>query len=886
MSRLASIVKNLFHRSRVEQDLDDELRCYVEMAAEEKRGAGCSDSEARRAALIELGGVEQVRESVRDIRAGALIDQLRQDLFYAIRVLGRNRGFTAVAVITLALGIGANTAIFSIVDTVVFRSLPYKDAGRLVKIWGSGSAEPIDNVSFPDFTDIRDQNNVFEQVAADDGAPIGLSPPGVPRRSVDGAQVTRGWLSTLGIQPILGRAFVADDERPGHDHVVLLTHAWWRHRFASDPNIVGKTLTSNDGAFTVIGVLPPNVLRYGGDFLVPLVPAEYPPGRGHRDLDVFARLKPGVTIAQARTQLETIARRLEQEYPATNKGRGFSVAPLDKYYTLTNRTANQGLLLMLGAVGLVLLIACANVANLLLARSVTRSKECVIRSALGASRARLIRQMLVESMLLFVLGGSLGMLLARWSADWLLALAVTGGYVPDRMAVAVDGRVLVFTLLVSLIAGVVFGLVPALQASKVDLNDGLKASSMTGGFRRRRASRLLVISELAMSLVLLAGSGLMIRSFVNLQAASGGINPENLLETSSDGGRSFPEAVSFWRSVLDRVRLDRGVLFAAVSSRPPVHGSRQQRFVVEGQPSPADGQPAQAGDILVSEDYFSTMGIPLLKGRAFSDKDSGTSTPSVIISQSLARRYFRDENPIGSRVRLDERSPMTCCTAARPVENVWREIVGVAADVRQGNLDEPPAVTLYRPYSQIVEHDMFLMVRARSAADAARLATDLGPQLLAVDPTKDWADVRPMHDVINGSESVRLRRFVLILLASFAGLAVLLAAVGTYGVMAYSVADRTREMGIRVALGATRLMVLNQILAETMKLTLAGIVIGGLAAQVLTRFISSMLFGVSYTDAATYLGVSLVLAGVALLASYLPARRATQIDPLVALRQE
>jgi len=534
----------------------------------------------------------------------------------------------------------------------------------------------------------------------------------------------------------------------------------------------------------------------------------------------------------------------------------------------------------------VLLIACANVANLLLARSVTRSRECVIRAALGAGRGRLVRQMLVESVLLFLIGGSLGMLLARWSADSLLAFAVAGGYVPERMMVAVDGRILAFTLIVSLTAGVVFGLVPALQASKVDLNDGLKASSTTGGSRRRRASRLLIVSELSISLVLLVGSGLMIRSFLLLQATSGGINPENLLETSSEGGRSFPEAVTFWRSALDRVRQDPGVLFAAVTSRPPVHGARDQKFVIDGRPNPGAGEEAQAGDILVSEDYFRTMGIPLLKGRAFSDKDSGASTPVVIISQSLARRYFPDGDPLGKRVSLAERSPMLCCTAAAPVENVWREIVGVAADVRQGNLDEQPAATLYRPYTQIVEHDMYLMVRGRSASDAARLTTHLRSQLIGVDPNKDWADVLPMRDVINGSDSIRLRRFVLILLGSFAGLAVLLAGVGTYGVMAYSVADRTREIGIRVALGATRSMVLNDVLSETVKLTLAGLVIGGVAAQALTRFISSMLFGITSNDAVTYFAVSLLLAAVALLASYLPARRATRIDPLVALRQE
>jgi putative ABC transport system permease protein len=823
----------------------------------------------------------------RDVRAGALVDQLRQDFFYAIRMLGRNRGLTAVAVTTLALGIGANTAIFSIVDTVVFRPLPYKDAGRLVKIWGSGSREPIDNVSLPDFVDIRDQSDVFDRVAADDGTGFTIMPPGGgPRQRIDGAQVTGEWLGTLGVQPMLGRGFMPEDERPGHDHVVILIHAYWKRRLASDPNIVGKRLITKDTAFTVVGVLPPNVLRYGCDFLKPLVAAEYPPGRGDRDLDVFARLKPGVTLAQARAQLETIGRRLEREYPATNKGRGFSVAPLDKYYTLTDSKANRALVLMLGAVGLVLLIACANVANLLLARSVTRSRECVIRAALGAGRARLVRQMLVESALLFLLGGLLGLLLARWSADSLLALAVTGGYVPERMSVAVDGRVLAATLLVSLIAGVVFGLVPALQASKVDLNDGLKASSVTGGSRRRRASRLLIVSELAISLVLLVGSGLMIRSFLRVQAASGGINPENLLEASSDAGRSFPEAVAFWRAALDRVRQDPGVRFAAVTSRPPVHGARQQTFAIHGRSSPAAGEEAQAGDILVSEDYFRTMGIPLLKGRAFSDKDAGGSPPVVIVSQSLAQRYFPNEDPLGKRVSLAERSPMSCCTSAGPVENVWREIVGVAADVRQANLDEQPAATLYRPYSQIVEHDMYLMARARSSPDAARLAAHLRSQLLALDPGKDWSDVRPMRDVINESESIRLRRFILILLGGFAGLAVLLAAVGTYGVMAYSVADRTREIGIRVALGATRSMVLSQVLSETVRLTLAGLAIGTLAAQLLTRLISSMPFGVSPTDAVTYLGVSCVLAGVALLASYLPARRATQIDPITALRHE
>ncbi len=886
MKHFANLLRNLLRRNRVERDLDDELRTFVEMAAQERRDAGLAPQEARRAALIELGGVEQVRESVRDVRAGALIDQVRQDLVYAIRTLKRNRSFTAVAVATLGLGIGANVAIFSIVDTVVFRPLPYAAPERLVKIWGNGPIEPTDNMSFPDFMDIREQNEVFEQVAADDAAAFTLWPPGEAQRPIDGAQVTSAWLSTLGVRPILGRAFGAEDERPGHDRVVLITESFWRHRLGADAHVIGKTLDAKDGAYTIIGVLPQNVLRYSGDFLTPLLPAAYPQGRGDRDLDIFARLKPGVTIGQARAQLEAIGRRLEQQYPATNRGRRFNVAALDKYYALTNSRANRSLVIMLGAVGLVLLIACANVTSLLLARAVTRSRECVIRATLGAGRGRLIRQMLVENGVLFLLGGSLGIVLARWSVDSLWALAVAGGYVPERMTVALDTRVFAFTVLVSLMAGAVFGLVPALHASNVNLSDGLRASSLSvsGSSGRRRATRWLIVFELAISIVLLVGCGLMLRSFGRLQATSAGIDPTNLLETSSEGGRSFPEALAFWRSTLHRIRQDPGVQFAAVSSRPPIHGARQQRFAIGGRP--ADESQPEAGDILVSEDYFRTMGIPILEGRAFSDHDSGASTPVAIISQSLARRYFPDDDPIGKRLSLAERPPMSCCTAAGPVENVWREIVGVAADVRQANLDEPPALTVYRPYSQIVEHDMYVLVRARSSSDAARLTANLRSQLLAVDTSKPWDDVRPMRDVISQSASIRLRRFVLILLGTFAALALVLAAIGTYGVMAYSVADRTREIGIRVALGATRSGVLSSILWESMKLTIAGLIIGTCAAQLLTRFVASMLFGVSATDLVTHAGVSLLLTGVALLASYVPARRATHVDPLVALRQE
>jgi predicted permease len=812
---------------------------------------------------------------------------LSSDLLYAVRILRKNVGFTIVAIATIALGAGANTATFSIVDTVVFRPLPYKDPDRLVKIHSKSSTQAIDDVSWPEFEDIRDQNDVFEQVAADDGSGFTITHQDGSRESINGAFVTINWLSTFGVQPILGRDFLTEESRPGRDRVAILGNAYWHRRFTSDPHVIGKTITVDGAPFTIIGVLPPNILRSSADFLKPLVSDEYPHVRDHRDLDVFARLKPGVTLGRARTAVETIDGRLEREFPATNTNHHFNVIPLGKYYAATEDQTSHSLVLMLGAVGVVLLIACANVASLLLSRAVARSKECMVRTALGATRGRLIRQLLVESVLLFVVGGALGMLLAAWSVDVLLGLAVANGYVPERMFVAVDGRVLGASLVVSLLAGLAFGLAPAVRASKVDIASDLRAASTTStqSPHRNRATRLLIVSELALSVVLLVSFGLLIRSFARVQATSGGINAENLLVTGSDGGRAFPAAVTFWRSVIDRAREVPGVEFAAVTSRPPIHRARQQPFEVEGQSSSAREAP-RAGDILISSDYFRAMGIALLKGRAFTENDNSSAPPVVIISQSLARRHFRESDPLGRRIRIIERDPMSCCSAAGPVEGVWREIVGVVDDIRQRNLDEPVATTIYRPYSQIVEHDMFLMVRAGSASAATRIGASLRSDLLAINPNKNWEDVRPMQQIIAASESIRLRRFVLILLGWFAGAAMVLAAIGTYGVMAYSVAERTREIGIRVALGATRSNVFTQILGDSIKLAAAGLALGAVAAYAASQLIASMLFGIGTTDPTTYVGVSVVLAGVALLAGYVPARRATQVDPLVALRHE
>jgi predicted permease len=883
--RLASFIRNLLFKDRVERELDEELRSYVEMAADENRRAGLADEAARRGALVELGGFDQVKERVRDARAGALVDQLRQDLSYAVRMLRKNPGFTAVAVTTLALGIGANTAIFSIADTAIFRPFPYENPDGLVLICGTGPRDAAcdDDFSLQELESISARGAVFDQVAADDGTGAVLARPDGSREPLGIGLVTTNWLSTLGVRPVIGRDFTRDEGQPGRNGVVILTHDYWRRQFHSGEHVLGATLAIDGNPHTVIGILPPNVLRLYADVLKPIVLREYTEG----SLGIIGRMKPGMTLTQAAAGVKVIGERLEHEF-AANKERQLGVQPLGKYYASVGNKARQGLMLMLGAVGLVVLIACANVANLLLARAGARRRECVIRSALGASRARLVRQFLLESVLLFVLGGALGVLFARSSIDSLTAFAISGGYLPERMTVVVDLRVLGVALLLSIVTGLAFGLIPALQASRVDMNSGLRDAtrSFSSDLRRGRTRRLLIVSELALSLVLLAGFGLLIRSFERVYAASGGFDPDNVIVTSSDGGRSFAEAMAFWHAVLDRARAIPGVMSAAVTSRPPVHFARRKRFIVEGRPAVLPEDAPLAGDILVSADYFETLRIPLIRGRAFTPEDNATGRPVAVISQSLASRYFGDENPVGRHLSALESSPMTCCTAPGPVEGVWREIIGVVGDVRQVNLDEDPAATVYRPYEQIVEHDMYLVLRARSDRDAGRIATELRSQMSGVDSNKAWWDVLPMWQVIRGSESIRLRRFVLILLGSFAAIALVLAAVGIYGVASSAVVERTKEIGVRIALGATRRVVFRQMLGEMMVLAAGGVVLGSAGALALTRLIRTMLFGVSATDAATYVGVAILLGGVVLLATYVPARRAMQIDPIVALRHE
>jgi putative ABC transport system permease protein len=814
-----------------------------------------------------------------------VVDDLRREVRDAIRGLLRSKGFAAGAVATVAIGVGAAAAIFTLADTVVFRSLPYQDSSRLVKIFDTRPGFPPDDVSWADFIDIAAQQNVFERIAADDGMGFSIRVGDGPVEAAGGAMITEAWLDTLGVKPLLGRAFMKDDFAAGSGQVALLAHHFWVRRFASDPTTIGRTITVDDKAFTIIGVLPPNVLRFSADVIRPLIAAEYPQARSHRDLDLIARLSPGVSIAGAQAALDTIASRLARAYPATNTGHGFRVTSLGKYYASLERGAERGLLLMLGAVGLVLLVACVNVTNLMLARTATRSREYVVRTALGASRARLVRQLLVETAVLFVAGNVLGVFVARWSLHALVAFAVAGGYVPERMSVALDVRILAISLVVTLTAAFLSGLGPALQSARVDFSGALKSSGpTTSAPKRRRARRILIVAELAITLVLLIGAGLLVRSLLHLRARSSGIDTANLLLTASEGGREFPAAVAYWRRALERVRSLPGVRAAAITSRPPVHDARDYGFRIEGQ-SVAEG--SRAGDILISADYFATTGIPIVQGRSFTDRDDGTSPPVVIVSQSFARRNFPGAAALGRRITLpDERSPMGCCSAAGPVDGVWREIVGVVADVRQASLEDAPAMTIYRPFTQIVEHDMYLLVRAASARDAASLSARLREDLVAIDPTRVWAEVRFMQDAVDASAAIRVRRFVLTLFAGLGGLAMLLAAAGIFAVMACAVVERTREIGIRVALGATRRHVLTDVFGEALMMTGMAFAAGAVAAQLATRVIASLLFDISARDVVSYAGAALVLLIVVLVATGVPARRAVRIDPLVSLRHE
>ena len=803
---------------------------------------------------------------------------LWQDVRYGARMLAKRKGFTLVAVSALALGVGANTAIFSVVNAVVLRPLPFADPDRLVKIYVTDARRGVTKypASYLNFADWRAQNTSFEAIAAHASTGAAVRVGELPE-SVEGVYVSADLFRALGARPLMGRALLPEDEAPG-SRVVVVSHEMWRKRFNSDPGIVGRQVAFDGEPTTVVGVMPEGfrfpVEVVGPEYWQPLDPkSEANLERGQNYLSVFGRLKPGVTPAQAQAEMATIAARLEQQHAEENAGRGVNLVPLHEDIVGDVRPA---LLVLLGAVGCVLLIACANVANLTLARAASRSREIAVRSALGASRWRVARQLLTESLLLSLVGGLAGLLLALWGVE-ALAAAIPAD-IPRAAEIGIDPAVLLFTLGVALLTGVVFGLAPALRASKSDLNESLKEGSRgsTEGFRGNRLRGLLVVFEVALSLVLLVGAGLLIRSFFELRAVRPGFDPQNLL-TAGIGlppnkyGDEASQA-AFFKQVLERVAHLPGVKSVGGIEPLPMSGNNWSTAVtVDGRPAPPPGQRQRTQTRVVSPDYFRAMGIPLLRGRFITEQDTAESPKVVVVSESFARQVFPGEEAVGKRVKP---------TLA---PNFMAEIVGVVGDVKHGALDEAVTPELYASYRQAPQPFLALVVRAEPAVTAG-LTNSVREAVLQVDPNQPLYNVKTMEELL--SDSVARRRFNMALLAVFAGIALALAAVGVFGVMSYSVTRRTHEIGIRVALGAQRRDVVRLIVGQGMALVGAGVALGLACALALSRLIAGLLYGVSASDPVIYSAVALTLAAVALAACYLPARRATRVDPMIALRHE
>ncbi len=804
------------------------------------------------------------------------METLLQDFRYGYRMLIKRPGFAAIAVLALALGIGANTAIFSVVNGVLLRSLPYSGPDRLVMVWEHNYVRGRDRnvVSPANFLDWQNQNHVFEEMAAIISFRINLTGAGEPVE-LPCQIVSRDFFSVLGVQPIIGRAFTEEECRPESNYAAILSHRLWQSRFGSDPEIIGKSITLNGKSYSVVGVMPPdfNYLNKETEVWIPygINPAtDYRKVSG-RFLTSVARLKPGVSIEQAQAEMSAIAAQLEKTYTDFNSGWGVNLVPIHEQVVGKVRPI---ILILLGAVAFVLLIACANVANLLLARAASRQKEMALRTALGAARRRIIRQLLTESLLLAVLGGVGGLILAYWGLRLLVALAPRE--IPRLDETGIDFRVLAFTLGVSILTGLIFGLLPALQASKPDLNDALKEGGRSGaGAVRSRTRNAFVVAEVALSLILLIGAGLMIRSFLQLQQVNPGFNGQNLLTMRVLlPGSTYTEdqqRYTFFEQAEQRIAALPGVTSVGSVSFLPLTGpGSATSFYVTDRPEPPPGEKPVTNVRVISGDYFKTMGIPLLKGRLFTEGDTNDSPRVLIISETMAREYFPDEDPLGKRLSIswgDDRPD---------------EIIGVVGDIRAESLDGEIRPMIYWPNRR--ETYSFMNLLVRTSTDPLSLATAAQNEIKAIDPNQPVAEIKTMEEIV--SESIAGPRFNMLLLAIFAGVALVLASVGIYGVMSYTVTQRTHEIGLRMALGAQAGDILKLVVGQGMILASAGVIIGLIAALLMTSVLSGLLFAVTATDPLTFAGISLLLIAVALLACYIPARRAIKIDPGVALRYE
>lgn len=802
-----------------------------------------------------------------------------QDLRYAARMLVKKPGFTLIAFATLALGIGANTAIFSVVNGVLLRPLPYKDPAQLVSIWEVQSNQDHSNFSPAEFLDYQAQNQSFSAMAAYRLMNCTLTGGGEPEQ-LGGLVVTANFFSLLGVEPERGRIFQPEDGRAGAPRVAIISHSYWEQRFGSDSNLIGKTLTLSGDPVIVVGVMPPNF--QDNSFQIWLNPHQIVPDwQLHSDIDllslrktgylrVLGRLKPDVTLPQAQADLNTIAARLQQQYPRPT-GHGAGLSSLHEEVVGNVRPA---LFILLGAAGLVLLIACANVTSLMLARSAGRYKEIAIRMAVGASRWQIMRQLLLENLLLTLIGGAGGGLLAVWGVHLFVASKPTD--LPRLAAIGVDYKVLLFTFVVSLLTGLIFGLVPALAASNPDLNSAFKdgSANSTAGAGRLRLRQTLVVAEIALAFVVLIDAGLLVNSFTRLLAVKAGFDPTHLstmrIGLTDQRYSKGSDKARFVRELNARLEAIPGVQGAGISDDLPISQTDSTtRITVEGRPSGASDDQTPVGLHVINARYFEAIGTRLIKGRAFTERDNSDAPSVFVINQTMSRRFWPNEDPVGKRIRYNSKDP-------------FGEIVGVVEDVKYDGLHSVDSAHLYEPYQQ--NPWSFLRITLRSQLDQSTLIAAVQREMRSLDPNLPISNVRTMREVM--AESLARRRLVLTLFTIFASLGLLLAAIGIYGVLSSSVRQRTRELGIRIALGATTRGVLQLVIGDGVKLVMLGLVIGLAGAIASGRLLAGLLFSVNATDPMTFTLIALLLAGVSVLACYIPARRATKVDPLVALRYE
>jgi predicted permease len=858
-------------RKRMLNDLDQEIRAHIEVETQENIDRGMSPEEARYAALRKFGNVTRVKEETREEWSFVWLEQLLQDIRLGFRMLRKSPGFTAVAILTLVLGIGANTAIFSVINGVLLSPLPYKNPEQLVVI--------KENDSLPNVVDIQRQVRAFSQGGGINVEPMDYAGATEPVQVRVGL-INVGFLETLGVQPMLGRNISPEEDVQGGPRLVMVSNHFWQNYLGSDPHAVGTTIQLAGNSYTVIGVMPASFVPPAGhaDVFVSLWVGN-PGAASDRDvhfMHTYWRLKPGVTLAQAQTDMAAIDRRLAELYPAEEKERKTELVPLHEWLVGDVRPA---LLVLFGAVGLVMLIACTNFASLLMVRALAGRHELVIRAALGAGRGRLIRKTLTESTLLSVLGGAAGLLFAQWGTSMLLALR------PEKLArlsgIHMDTRVLLFVLVVSVLTGIVFGMAPASIVARADVAGALKESgrSTTAGTMGHRIRKILVTSELALALVLLVGAGLLIKGFSRLRSMNPGFNSANVmtmyLQLPMTRYHEIPKQNQFRRELLTRLNVLPGVQVAMVTDIPLGGNYVGHRLVIDGRPPVATGSEPEVQTLSVMGDYFQVMQIPVRAGRDFTPLDREEQPLVAIVNEELVREFFPHENPIGVRIRW----------AGDTEQPQWMTVIGVVGDVKHSGFNQPTDPAVYTPYSQsdeIWKRFMTLAIRTRDVSPG--LVEEVKKQVWSVDSQIPVGDIHPMDDLI--AVSLAQQRFNMLLLGLFAALALVLAAVGIYGAMAYAVNQRRHEIGIRTALGAQRRDVLRLVMRDGAKIALFGIASGVTGALALTRLMASLLFEVKPTDPATFTGVAILLALVALAACYIPARRATRVDPMVALRYE